>query len=1004
MPLPPLASAEDPPPSPEAQKSESVPHSDSGEEAEASMSWTDIKDAWTESPSARQTSAGASSSEGEDQFDLVEKQEEAQERLTGQDSAVAPPIASADSRATATASYEASAPSSIWSRRSSSVSSEQDARSTASTESQQGDEASQTGNMRLSFPDPIASSVPSLGAELSGDARRNGSEADSSDGIAIEAEDVPPSGLDGEYSLLLDVTEPPTDSTAASSGSIETSSDASERSSVPASPSSDASRQLAVADSPFDSPEKMVPSGAAYQPVAAARELLLSTGPFQDKVQAAQSDSTPRRIEPDSPSPKQRTRAVCLVKDRVPEQPDAWNLETEVAHSATYDPANVHAWVRSTSSSSFGSFDVVSTSASKTVRVGVTGSETEGSTGSGVESVDPADSRLKDKVEMSSAELTSPPSQSMTSSAATVVPGGRAEQPIVAPVGDEMPGAFGDTPTSDPGISEEAAPVADNTPRIPTSPRSRRTLMVLSVVTAAVAIASAAWRQHPSTGISAERPSPIPTGLSTLAAVNADGPAEATFSATLKALIEQTAGDAEARTALMTTLSARIRSDAAARAAEFDQHADAAAASEYDVAVVADVLKAEAEKRTAPCGVRSRRSDLVTRTPQTLAPASADVAGVIAETRARLGLDPESSFRSRGEKPPHSCRRSRRESVSLFVDAPQVIALPPRIDSALAPITSEANGPNPVVEDSTQQVQALGTYAESTTQWDEGVFPDDAGLYHSRRFIQKAARGRRKAVRHLARGWDNLRAVWQSQKRDFREFESNCRRDPQRPGCRLPGERFVRDGRLQRWLTLADQHVRSYEMPAGALVRAANGGRREVLKRARRSIQEAYATSEPTLGRALSKVRDGARSSPRWLDVVSKRVRSSGAPGDLVSATSRGGRRALKRARRSLRDAYISSQSAYARALAGRRDRDQARFSPRKSFRNAVAHLQPFLARNVARLGTTGRLGTSAANEPGTTTVKHARKAAKALRRTEKQRLRGEKADSKGSRKKARRA
>ncbi|GAA5993573.1 hypothetical protein JCM10908_000118 [Rhodotorula pacifica] len=168
----------------------------------------------------------------------------------------------------------------------------------------EGEEDDTKGStMRLSFPDPIAASSSSLDQLVSPSRGRKSSPGVVDDAVHVQHDEAPPSGLGAEYSMLLDMTEEEpasgTDDSAAggcSSARAASKTDTSSSSSVPASPISDASRQLSEM-STSSSPEKNDTSFSTTSSdsinAASVLEASRSTSPLFGLLPTTMTTSTP---------------------------------------------------------------------------------------------------------------------------------------------------------------------------------------------------------------------------------------------------------------------------------------------------------------------------------------------------------------------------------------------------------------------------------------------------------------------------------------------------------------------------------------------------------------------------------------------------------------------------------------------------------------------------------------------------------------------------------------
>lgn len=771
------------------------------------------------------------------------------------------------------------------------------------------------GAMRLSFPDPIAASP-------------SGHEPATYDQIS----NVAPTGLGADYSMLLDVTEAAhvdaTDSQASSSSSA--------AASVPASPVSDTSRQLSEmslspdkqAEALLSSPSSLLSSGAHSSSDQVVDEMMsTSTSPLLMTTSTPPSPPSPpprrkqqRHRRSSSPTPLSRSDTSSAKQSLLVEQPyglehdhdrEEQQQEQEHQYGKSYDPAHVHDWIRSAAEAS-------SPSSSSKEEQEETASETDA-----LEQVSCAEDQVEQPpVEMDESmlqhieggeaireqqaehdlmtSLAGP--QSMTSSAATVVPGGGMAKVVVGADGS-VPGAMPESR----GVSEHKAQAreqeaeADATSssmqayaHAPGTARSRRAVAVLSFVAAAVAIAATGWLDS----TSSSSPAPVrtlpslppamncKTATTTAATTKTAEEVMMTFSETIRALMVETMvaeseAEAGAGATLITAMSI-VHSDHD----DYDDHAH-----DHD-----DDGDDEAHSASAPsscaCRADSDQQPLPTiETPPAPTPAQAPPALSEDETRGVFAAvsklsDLEQLVVARAQRRMHrhrqrrrgSLRRRRRELLSLFdrpaapvvVHAPNppVLHVPPAVDGSKrrrpvkAPI--EITAPDSSASSASSERGHESSWLSAWLQPSHLVAHMStnvlaSGLKHGRHALERASRGRRKLARHLEKDVATVAKDLQRQRERVNDFtarhRATCERSPHLPECFLErlAHRSQRD--IKSWWNSIRSHVggnRQDAVPRSWL---------DLIKRGRRKadtdrvLDRAYAR----LARQLETLRRSAR-------------------------------------------------------------------------------------------------------------------------------------------------
>jgi hypothetical protein len=776
--------------------------------------------------------------------------------------------------------------------------------------SHNGEDDHAVGAMRLSFPDPIA-------ASLSG-------HEPATHGQINDA----PSGLGADYSMLLDVTEAAhvdaSDSQASSSSSA--------AASVPASPVSDTSRQLSEMsispDKPLSSPSSPLSSGAhssSDQVVDAT--MSTSTSPLLMTTSTPPSPPSPpprrkqqRHRRSSSPTPLSRSDTSSAKQSLLVEQPHVLNHDRDreeqqqQQYGKSYDPAHVHDWIRSAAEAS-------SPSSSPNPKFGKEEQESTASETDAPELVSRAENQVEQPpvdVEESSPQrieggeavrqhqaqhdlttsLAGP--QSMTSSAATVVPGGGMAK-VVAGVDGSVPGAMPESR----GVSQHNAQAqeqeqgaeADATSssmqayaHAPGTARSRKAVAVLSFVAAAVAIAATGWLDS----TSSSSPAPVRTLPSSASApaMNCNAAATTTtttteevmmtFSETIRALMVETMvaeseAEAGAGATLITAMSI-VHSD-------HDDHDD----HDHDHDDDGDD---EAHSASAPssCACRADfdQQPLPTiETPPAPAPAQAPPALSEEETRGVFAAvsklsDLEQLVVARAQRRMHrhrqrrrgSLRRRRRELLSLFDRAappvvhapnPPVLYAPPAVDGSgrRRPVTAPIEVTAPDSSASSERghesswLSAWVQPSHLVARMSTNVLA--SGFKHGRHALERASRGRRKLARHLEKDVASVAKDLQRQRERVNDFtarhRATCERSPHLPECFLErlAQRSQRD--IKTWWDSIRSHVggnRQDAVPRSWL---------DLIKRGRRKadtdrvLDRAYAR----LARQLETLRRSAR-------------------------------------------------------------------------------------------------------------------------------------------------
>lgn len=513
-----------------------------------------------------------------------------------------------------------------------------------------------SGPMRLSFPDPIAASLigqpEMVGASGASTAATVGISA--CEGSKVEGAEAGrvqhPSGLEAEYSMLLDVFEvahcPEVEDAKLlrEAGSV-SSSLSSSSSSFPPSPSSVTSRQLSkMSISPDKCGDKC---GDTCGGVTASHcsASLSSASPTHPAVATDRSTcSPPRQAASDPPGFGQHDHGLCRRASSPTPPPrglvvaasrpvDLLSVAAATPAYAVHEPrqpydhAHVHEWIRTaavgapTSSSSRGDGEDTSTATEPLDPVSCTEREAEAPP-TEVEEGDQVgrevrhyqDSRLDPR---EGPETTPASSRSMASSAATVVPARGTHllpgaERVSAPP-DSLAGALraglaidddqahNDAP--DDGDEEKCVVGADPSMRAfahaPGSARSRRAVTILSCIAAAVAIAAGSGWLDSNPGPSPLRvdgaaPAHAPSPTTISAATRSDGatatpaPEVMTFSETIKALIMETVVGPETRATLMTAMSVARAADSKAAASSGDAETGEPACAETPVRTLQD--------------------------------------------------------------------------------------------------------------------------------------------------------------------------------------------------------------------------------------------------------------------------------------------------------------------------------------------------------------------------------------------------------------------------------
>ena len=776
------------------------------------------------------------------------------------------------------------------------------------------------GAMRLSFPDPIAASL-------------SGHEATAAHDQHLD--NVTPTGLGADYSMLLDVTE------AASADSTDSqASSSSAAASVPASPLSDTSRQLSEMsispDKPLLSPSSSALSSAganSSDQVVDDEMVSRSTWPLLMTTSTPPSPPSPhprrtkqrQRRRSSSPTPLSRSDTSSAKQSLLVEQPYALDHDHEQQqqqqYGKSYDPAHVHDWIRSAAEASSPSSSPKPESdeeGQEEEAVSETDSLEQVSCAEDQAEKPPADmeqsiqqleggkAARQQQSEQEPAEhdlitsLVGP--QSMTSSSATVVPGGRMAK--VVPVADEsLPGAMPESR----GVTVQEAQAQQEEEddddahsssmqayaHAPGTARSRKAVAVLSFVAAAVAIAATGWLD--STSSSSPAPvSTLPSSASASApAMNCNAAATTTttttteevmltFSETIRALMVETmvaGSEAEAgagASATLITAMSIVRSDHNDH--DDDDHYDEddnqalpiAAESSCSCGAGSDQQPSAAiDTPPAPAPARVQED----KAPEPAAHPEKQTRGVFAPGTKLSEL--EELVVSRAQRRMHrhrqrrrgSLRRRRRELLSLFDRAaapvvvhapnPPVMYVPPAVDGpkrrrqVTAPAEGTAATDNTASSERRPESSWLSAWLRpSTADFVARVSTNVLvpTLKHGRHALESANHGRRKLARHLERDVATVAKDLQRQRERVNDFtarhRATCEWSPHLPECFLErlGHRSQRGAKS--WWDSIRSHVgggkRQDEVPRSWL---------DLIKRGRRK-----ADTERVLDRAYARV------------------------------------------------------------------------------------------------------------------------------------------------------
>ncbi|POY73616.1 hypothetical protein BMF94_3150 [Rhodotorula taiwanensis] len=879
VPQSPLASADDPPPSPRFRSSRTDVGPVSVQSSDISMSWTEVGDEWCDhrkqsgggsAPSASSPDAVASElaarygSAEALEYPRVEREANV---LQWQSVESADSTAHLEGAETASAvrSYEGASPA-AWSRRSSFGSSteSQDAIVVPErAEEGDADDGDSIEHMRLSFPDPISSSSSALashGPTNPADASELDSELAESD--TIDEDEAPPVGLGGEYSLLLDTVGPPSDSTGASAASMsDASSQASHLSSVPPSPSSNASRQLAAIHSDLESPVKLASGAATHTKSATDTEGSRSTSPLLSLRSLPSTPPPFRTAGPNSGSTQRlesheaegRTSEMSSAKLLNSEQQDGWRNPT------VYDEKQVQAWLHTASLSGACPEDARSEGArggeqfDAPALIGTTEAAPSGTRLVKPSTVEPDLSTIQ----AMSASTTNAP-RSMASSTATIVP-----LPLTSRTNDEvagsgmLPGAMpmrkSESLRADEDLADDDSlqdTVAGHTPARPNPTRSRRTIALLSVASAALAIALAGWA-HPQLPAHTSPQHETAATASPIAQVPIAS-SRMTFSETLEALLIQTVPRIGLEASHWTTVPAEQTLGAAASQTVKPDPGDLCqheiAGLDLSRGSLADSSGAEATEDASPPAGGWKAAKAF--------PFDTLGAADLAELAQNGRETPTSNQACRCRE----LRRERRRRERLL--SRSLPSTPPSIasgshdrgaDLELTRRTQSRSGPwSDWVVNGAQLRTAADLVGARASALVAAAFEQGGNL------VTSAARGRRKFNQQVDKQLDATKARFielsrRAQKAQ-RRYENLCQRSPGLPECK-PYRSIATIGHQLREATGRAQR----SLPKWDGLQAVARAERRTVKQARCAVSDVYAGFRPFMARHTKRLAKQAR-------------------------------------------------------------------------------------------------------------------------------------------------
>lgn len=782
--------------------------------------------------------------------------------------------------------------------------------------SHDGEDDHAAGAMRLSFPDPIAASL-------------NGHEPATHD---QQINDVP-KGLEADYSMLLDAAEAAPAVSTASSSSASLSSAAA---SVPASPMSDASRQSSeMSISPdkqaVSSPSLSSSSGTNSSDQIADEMMSTSTSPLLMTTSTPPSPpprhsarmKQQRRRRSSSPTPLSRSDASLAKQSLLVEQPHALDRDHEEQqrqqYSKSYDPAHVHDWIRSAAEASspssspkpkFSKEEQEDMASDTDAPEGVSCVEDQAEQppvdseesmqhiegGEAVRQQQPEQEPAKHDLTTS---LAGP--QSMTSSEATVVPGGGIAKAVSGADGS-VPGAMPesrDVSEHSAQAQEQEEEEADTTSssmqayaHAPGTARSRKAVAVLSFVAAAVAIAASGWLDSTSTTL----PAPVRTLPSSASAPDMNCNAAATtteevmmsFSETIRALMMETMvaeSEAEAGGAMLITAMSIVSSDHDDNDDDEDEEDDQSLSvtfeSPHACHTGSDPHSVEpVETRAAPALVHVHKEeaselDALPEERSVFAPGTK-----LRELEQLVVSRAQRRMHRHRQRRRGSLRRQRRELLSLFDHAappvvhapnPPVMYVPPAADG-----TKRRRAATAPVDVAAADISASPERGHESSWLSAWLRPSAAGLVarvstnalasslkHGRHALESANHGRRKLARHLERDLATVTKDLQRQRERVNDFtarhRATCKRSPHLPECFLARLAYRSQRDAKSWWGSIRTRVggnRQDDLPRSWI---------DLIKRGRRkadatpALDRAYSRVAPFLARQLETLRLGTR-------------------------------------------------------------------------------------------------------------------------------------------------